>query len=280
MTELPTTITAEEIIGRYEAVLLDSSGVLVNEEGALEGAPEFLRLLRESSTPYLVVTNDASRLPETAAGRYQKMGLPIEVDQILSAGMLMVDHLRRRGIDDEPACLLGTTDAREFLRRHGVPLVDFGDDRARSLIVADTGDYDFVDAVERSISMVLRALDDGRPLELICPNPDLLYPSGPDSVGFTAGAITALIEAAVRPRFPGRHIEFARLGKPHAALFERAVDILNTRNVVMVGDQLQTDIRGACDFGLDSILLTTDINDVQKAIDHVGLRPTFLMESL
>lgn len=280
MIELPATITTEEIAERYEAVLLDSSGVLVNEQGALEGASEFLELLQSSSIPYLVVTNDASRLPESAARRYQRMGLSVEVEQILSSGMLVADHLRQAGLDDQPACVLGTREARQFLVREKVPLVEAGDDRARSLIVADTGDYDFVDAVEKSISMLLRALREDRPLELVCPNPDLLYPSGPDSVGFTAGAIVALIEASVRSRFPGRPIEFTRLGKPHPALFERAVAILGTRKVVMVGDQLQTDIRGACDFGVDSVLLTRDISDVAAAINFAGQRPTFMMKSL
>ena len=280
MDELPSIITTEEIADLYEAVLLDSSGVLVNEEGALEGAAEFLELLREASVPYLVVTNDASRLPETAARRYQDAGLAIKVDQVLSSGMLVVDELRRCGLDDQPVSVLGPKGSREFLRRAGITLVEPGDDRARALIVADTGDYDFVDAVEKSISMLIRALQKGRPLELICPNPDLLYPSGPDTVGFTAGAITALIEVSVRPRFPGRNIDFSRLGKPHSLLFERAIDILGTRDIVMLGDQLQTDIAGACRVGLDSILLTGDIGDLKRAIDHLEVRPTFMMKSL
>jgi NagD protein len=38
--------------------LMDMDGVLVHEEHAIPGADEFLRRLTETSTPFLVLTNN------------------------------------------------------------------------------------------------------------------------------------------------------------------------------------------------------------------------------
>jgi ribonucleotide monophosphatase NagD (HAD superfamily) len=49
--------------------------------------------------------------------------------------------------------------------------------------------------------------------------------------------------------------------------------------MVMVGDQLETDIRGARAFGLDAVLVMTGVTeDVSDAADEV--RPTYLLPSL
>lgn len=273
-------ITTDAIVDRYDAVLLDAYGVLVHSQGAFDGAAEFLEKLRDSGTDYLVVTNDASRLPETCAKRYARDGISVEPDRVLTSGQLVVPHLQQQGLNEVPVAVLGTDDSKAHLTRAGYPLVEPGDDRTRALVIGDEAGYDFVPTIEQTLSMLVRAMDQGRPVELVCPNPDRLYPSGPDTVGFTAGAIAALIEDALRSRHRGREIEFARLGKPHPALYRQALERLGTDNAVMIGDQLATDIRGAHEIGIDSVLVTAGISGEIAADDELEVRPTYVMDSL
>ena len=59
--------------------LMDMDGVLVREEHAVPGAADFLNRLRESATPFLVLTNNsiytrrdlAARLPGPADRRFR-----------------------------------------------------------------------------------------------------------------------------------------------------------------------------------------------------------------
>lgn len=51
-------------------------------------------------------------------------------------------------------------------------------------------------------------------------------------------------------------------------------------DMVMLGDQLGTDIRGANAFGIDSALVLTGLSRWQDALHDEGLRPTFLVENL
>lgn len=277
---MTTTVSTDEIIDNYDALLLDAYGVLVHSEGPLAGAARFLERLEENKTDYLVVTNDASRLPETCAARYRGAGISVDVDRIMTSGMLVVPHLKDVGVQEGPVVVLGTEDSRAYLTEAGYNLVEPGDDSARAVVIGDEAGYDFVPAIEATLSMLVRAIDEGRPVELVCPNPDRLYPSGPDTVGFTSGAIAALIEDALNSRGPDDPVEFSRLGKPHPALYRRAVDRLDTDNVAMLGDQLATDIRGANDFGIDSILVGGGIADVEDDFDDPATRPDYVLPSL
>lgn len=64
-------ITLEAVINRYDVLLLDAYGVLVHSSGALPGAAEFIERLNQLGRSYYVLTNDASKLPMTAATRYR-----------------------------------------------------------------------------------------------------------------------------------------------------------------------------------------------------------------
>lgn len=260
--------------------MLDSSGVLVDGQSALEGAAEFLALLEERQVPWLVVTNDASRQPDEAARRYQRQGLPIAREQILSSGMMIVPYLQAKGLEGVPVCVLGPKGTRQYAKDAGFELVEPGDDRARALIIGSIQGYDFIDAVRKSLSMLVRAFNQRRPVELVCANPDYIFPSAPNEVGFTAGAVAALFEESLKPRFPGRPIEFARIGKPGTMLFDRAKELLPGKKLLMIGDQLHTDILGARAAGIDSVLITKDVVDLGAAIEHMDLVPTYIMPSL
>ncbi len=82
-------ITIEEIIDRYAVLLLDAFGVLVHASGALAGAAQLMDKLNRSGKPYYILTNDAAKLPATAADRYGRYGLEIDPKRIISSGSLL-----------------------------------------------------------------------------------------------------------------------------------------------------------------------------------------------
>src|SRR5687768_9541432 len=94
----PVTTRLDDILPRYDAVLLDAYGVLVDGGGALPGAHELIATLRARRQPFAVVTNDASRLPATVAARLAGLGLDVDVDLVITSGSLIGPHLRDRGL--------------------------------------------------------------------------------------------------------------------------------------------------------------------------------------
>jgi HAD superfamily hydrolase (TIGR01450 family) len=276
----PTTIPA--LLERYDVFFLDAYGVLVQSSGPLPGAAAFLARLRDAGKTVLLLSNDASRSRETTLNRYQGFGLPIAADQILTSGMLLVDHYAAHGLQGAATMVMGTEDSEQYVRAAGGRVVPVGDDSAEVLVIGDDDGYDFLPTVNRAISVLLNRLDRGLRTHLVSPNPDLIFPAGPGAYGITSGAIVPIIEAVLRVRAPGGEHRFHQLGKPYAPMFAAAMTRVpqhDRSRIVMVGDQIMTDIKGASDFGLDSVFVETGIGRRADTRVH-GVTPTWVMASV
>ena len=252
-------ISVDELVRRYPVLLLDAYGVLVTSGGPLPGAADFVERLNAERKPYYIVTNDASRLPEAAARRYQGFGVAIEPARFITSGQLLAGYFGREGLVGASCVVLGTADSRAYVEHAGgVPVPPAATFDA--VVVCDESGFPFLDVVDATLTGLVRAFDAGRDVRLVCANPDLVYPKA-DGFGIASGSIVLVLEAALELRYPGRELRFARLGKPFAGLFEAALDRSGTREMVMVGDQLETDIRGARTFGLDAVLVSTGVSD-------------------
>jgi len=80
MTPDAPLIDLAALRGRYDGFLLDAYGVLVDGERALPGAAALLDDFERDGCPWLVVTNAASRLPETLSQGFAAVGLAIPPD--------------------------------------------------------------------------------------------------------------------------------------------------------------------------------------------------------
>jgi HAD superfamily hydrolase (TIGR01450 family) len=283
VTAIPP-IRPEALVARYEVLLLDAYGVLVDHARALPGATGFLDRVRAAGRRMLVVSNDASRLPKTAADRFARLGLPISEDEIVMSGEALVRFYRERGLAGRRTVVLGPPDSIAWVERAGGRPVAWDDPSAdpEVIVVADDDGYPFLPGIEAAIAHAIGRLDAGRPIELVLPNPDLVYPKGPGALGLTAGSVALLVEQALAQRYPGDPPRFHALGKPHTAIFEVALERLGVTDrarVVMIGDQLETDIRGAAAAGIDSVLVQSGVAGSAPA-GPSGPRPTFVMPAL
>jgi HAD superfamily hydrolase (TIGR01459 family) len=268
-------VTIGELIDRYDVLLFDAYGVLVHSNGAMPGAADMLRALADAGVRYFVVTNDASKLPKTAAARYQSFGLPIAPDHMITSGSLLAGA----GLDRARCLVLGTDDTRAYVAAAGGEIVPADEDaRYDAVIVGDDAGYPFLDTLDIAVTALYRHFDRGDEVRLILPNPDLIYPRGEDSYGFTAGGAAMLLEAALQRRFPSRGLAFERLGKPYAPMFDEAKRRAGTDRIVMIGDQIETDIAGALAANIDAALLTTGVTRWSEARSD-GVEPTYVLRT-
>jgi len=276
----PPCATVDELCDRYDAFLLDAYGVLVDGSNSLPGAARFLHRLIDAHRPFIVLSNDASRLPATAATRYRGFGLPVTPDHILTSGSLISAYLQREGLDGRPCIVLGPPETRTFVTDVGGTVVEADDPAAEVLIVCDDGGYPFLHTIEDALSTAIHRLDRGQSIALLLPNPDRVYPKSPGKIGLAAGSVALVIESALRQRFGDYAPSFVRLGKPHAPIFEAALhrfgDTIERTSVVMFGDQLQTDVAGANAAGIDSVLVGTGVTALDRDFSS-GPRPSWLL---
>ena len=274
-------ITCRELIATYDVVLLDAYGVLLDADGPLPGARALLADLRAAGREFYILTNDASRtVPETEAA-YRRKGLDIPAARIITSGSLLPGYFVRHALAGRRCAVLGPEGSRQNVAAAGgVPVDVTADADADVLVVCDETGYPFLETVDAALSLVWRALDRRREIHLLLPNPDLIFPKGGGRYGLTAGSIALCLEAALRlrhdvPAAPA----FRRLGKPHPEMFAEAARRAGGGRMVMIGDQLETDIRGAIDFGIDAALVGSGVTrpDDPRAWP---VRPTCWLPSL
>lgn len=273
----PRSVTVADLLTTHDALLLDAYGVLVDGAGALPDAPAFIAELNRRGTPYAIVTNDASRSPATYVKRFTGMGLAIPAERIVTSGSLIPGYFRARGLAGARTMVLGTEDSvRYVIEGGGVPVELAPGMEIDAVAICDDAGTPFLRGIELALSAIVRALEAGRRPALVLPNPDLVYPKGAGELGFTAGAMALLIEAALARRFGGPGLVFDRLGKPAPHLFTEGQRVLGAAAPVMVGDQLETDVAGALSAGISVALLA----GISRWNASSAITPTYLLERI
>lgn len=275
-------ISIDELLSRYDVFLVDAYGVLVTADAALPGAAAFLERVAAEKKRFAIVSNDASRSPETSADRYAAFGLPISAADVITSGMLLRDHFAAAGLVGRRTIVLGTSDSEDYVRQAGGVVVPRDDAAAEVLVVADDDGFPFLDGLNDVATVILTRLERGLPIHLVLPNPDLVFPRAADAFGITAGAMAVMLEAIARLRAPEGACRFVPLGKPHPPMFEAAFARfpgVDRRRVVMLGDQLATDVAGAARAGIDSVLLGTGVARLEQVASS-AIRPTWWLAAL
>ena len=278
MTPIKDT-TMQELIARYPVILFDSFGVLASSNAVLPGAVELIANLNAIAKTYFVLTNDASALPESRSENYAKLALSIKPEQIITSGSLLRRYFADEHLQGLRCVILGPEDSVRYVQIAGGEVVPIGAD-FDAVVIGDQSGFPFLETMDQVMTDLFRKTDNGENVRLILPNPDLIYPDG-DGFGFASASIAMLLESALKLRYPERDdLHFIRLGKPHEAIFAEALRRSGTRDMVMIGDQLETDIKGANDFGLDSVLVGTGIAALDLSWAPESMRPTYTLRSL
>lgn len=238
--------------------LLDMDGTVYLGPNPIEGAPEFIAYLRETSRPFLFFTNNPSSDASQYCAKLARMGIETTPDQILTAGEATARYL----VSETPyrrVYVLGTPSFEEELRRAGLRIED-RDPEAVVLAFDKTLTY----AKLEKACLFLRA---GAPY--IATNPDMVCPT---EYGYIpdCGAMAALLEAAT-----GRAPKF--IGKPNAEMVRMGLEKLGAspETTAMVGDRLYTDMEMAHRAGIASILVLSgestveDVETAPRKPDHV-----------
>ncbi|HTV33525.1 MAG TPA: TIGR01459 family HAD-type hydrolase [Methylocella sp.] len=248
-----------EVASQYDALFCDVWGVLHNGQAAFPQAIEALSRFRGQGKTVVLLTNAPvpSRLVEMQFGR---LGVPaMAYDAIISSGDVVISLLNERA--DLGVFPIGPPDETglfsEVLALHGqaprlVPLNE-------AQFVLCIGLSDPWRQTPEDYDAVLAAMRI-RNLDLICANPDIVVEEGA-RLYYCAGAIAERYERA-----GGKVIQ---AGKPHAPIYERALALVQDHRVgetlprsriLVVGDAMATDIKGAHWQGLDSLFVTSGIH--------------------
>lgn len=272
----------KSIIDRYEIIFFDAFGVLKTHSGLVPGIERTFEYLEQQKKEYYIVTNDASRSPGQLAQSYHDKGLyAVTSDRIISSGQLTKEYLELK-VSDGYVAYLGTSESAHYIESAGLKTLPVRDvnssniDKVNALIFMDDEGFDWFEDLNKTVNLLRK-----RTIPAIVANTDYAYPVSKTDVGIAIGGLAQMIETIVGKKF-------IRFGKPDSQMFMFAYDLIrdyrqiSKKQIVMVGDTLQTDIMGGNKFGLDTVLVltgNTQASDYENRIQATGIVPTYICDS-
>ena len=283
---IPSYIDIEAIFDHYDAVFFDAYGVLVDGIDALPNAEQLLNIMNASAMNYFIVTNDASKSIESLSNKFQSQGMRIPVERIVNSGSLISGYYRDEDLVGRPTLVLGTKDSRTYVSGSCAKILSLDSNSEPDVILfTHSSPYDWESTLKHLLNLVSKRFNQKTPVRMVLPNTDFIYQDGQTDFGMGAAAFVETLEEALM-RLHGKHEvqRAAKLGKPHPPIFTEAIRRAGSNNAIMIGDQLETDILGANNVGLDSAVVTTGINkrsDPKEFKDMPdNLTPRYILTSL
>ncbi|MET9287304.1 HAD-IIA family hydrolase [Nocardia beijingensis] len=243
--------------GRIRGVLYDIDGVLVTSWREIAGAAAAVRRIREGGLRRAFLTNTTSRTCAEIAERLCDIGIEVDPVEIVTAARLTAEFVRER-----------YPGAAVWVLNHGDIEADLAglrlDERHPDVVVIGGAGAEFTHA---ALSRVAELMLDGVPA--VAMHSGLTWATA-DGLRIDAGAYLPGLEAAGNAR-----VEV--VGKPAAPGFRTAAALmrLDPAQVVMIGDDLYSDVLAAQDAGLTGVLVRTGkfrpevLASADRAPDHV-----------
>ncbi len=245
----------------WEALLIDIDGVLHVGSDPIDGAHEAVQALRERNVPFRLVTNTTSRSRRRVAERLVGLGFAITAADVLTPAALAVRHCRWHGYTRV------ALHVAEALREDLDELGDAQGDDVDAVVLGDLGE-EF--SYER-LNAIFGQLQGGA--ELVALQRNRVWQRA-DGLVLDAGPFVVALEYAT-----GR--DATVVGKPSPAFFAAALEELGARAdaAAMIGDDIEADVGGALDAGLDGVLVRTG-KFREQTLRSSGVIPTLVIDSV
>ena len=255
------------------ALIIDMDGVLWHGNRPTPGLHDFFKTLRALKLPFVLATNNASLTQQQYIDKLANMGVNIHAKEIITSSMATASYLANSApMDKRRVFIIGEEGLRLPLIQHGFTLTDRYEGKQKGDKDADI----VVSGLDRKLTwdkLAAATLHINAGAQFFATNQDNTLPSEQGEV-IGNGGIVAALEAATG-------VKATCIGKPEPILYEKALSILKTESAstIAIGDRLDTDILGAINAGMRSLLLLTGVS-TKEDIKNVDYQPTWVMANL
>ena len=264
-------------IDNISALIIDMDGVLWHGNNPIDGLVDFFSTLRQLSLPFILATNNASLTQQQYIDKLDRMGVTVSMDEILTSSMATATYLAKTvDADLRKVFVIGEQGLKQPLVEHGFILTELYQVNQVSKGITDQGADIVVSGLDRKLTwdkLATATLNIKAGALFYATNSDTTLPTELGEVMGNGGTIAALeAVTGVKP---------ISIGKPEPILYQQALQKLGSspENTIAIGDRLNTDILGAVNAGLRSILVLTGISS-QADIADVDYSPTWVMADI
>lgn len=251
------------LLDGHDVVLFDLDGTVFRGGELVPGAFEAVREVHRRGVQVRYVTNNASKPDQAVVDHLAGLGLTAERSEVSTSAQAGAAVLAEKLPAGSRVLVVGSAALASEVDRAGlVPVSDFADEPV-AVVQGLSTEIAYRDLAEACLAIRAGALWVACNGDRTLPTERGLMPGN--------GSLVELLRAATDQ-------EPLVAGKPERPLLDRAVDSAGGRSPLMVGDRLDTDIAGAVNAGMPSLMVLTGVStagdllaaSAQMRPDHVA----------
>jgi 4-nitrophenyl phosphatase len=234
---------------KKKLVLFDGDGVLYIENEPLPQAIELLNELKKRGINYYLITNNSTKSIIQYKDKLKTMGFNFSSEEILTSAYTTLSFLKTKYPYVSTVFVIGGDGINDACKKYNLNVIDV-DEATESVDVVIIGmDHNFT---YKKLELGMKYILNGS--MFIATNPDVTFPT---SYGLKpgAGALIAALSSCV-----GKNPDYI-IGKPSKYLYEEALRKSGNQrdDVIMIGDRFETDILGAINSNIDTLMIRTGL---------------------
>ena len=243
------------IVDNYQLFYVDLWGVVHNGVSLHKEAINALKEITKKGKEYILLTN-APRPNSVVKTFLKKMGMEEEIiDHVFTSGEASLSYLKKNLIDKKFFHVGPPRDIdllKDFKKLKSNQIED-------SEYIICTGLFE---EHEEDLKYYKELFEKNLKKKMICTNPDLIVDRG-NKRELCAGSIAIIFE-----KMGGEVVYF---GKPYPEVYNQSIDNKD-KKVLSIGDNLNTDIKGANLLNYDSLIISNGIH--KNEIKEKGIEET------
>ena len=232
-----------------KTILFDGDGVLWRDNEKISGFDEIFQMLDKYNIQWALLTNNNTKTIQNYIDKLSKFGIQTDASKVFSSSTITATYVKKKYGEKAPIHVVGMPALVETMQQAGFT-VYYGEQPPTEPVKAVVSGMDRAITHEK-IKIAMRLILEGA--EFIATNTDSSFPTPEGMNPGTGMVIGALIGTTnIQPKV---------IGKPAAQIYITAMEQLGAKpkNTIMIGDRLNTDILGASNAGIRSILVYSGV---------------------
>lgn len=243
--------------------IIDLDGTMYSGNKNIDGAREFVNYLQEKNIPYIFLTNNATRTKKQAKDHMLNLGFKNIKNEEFFTSAIAAAKYAAKNFTKRDCFTIGEDGLIEALADEGFNFVQ------------EAADFVFVGldrkADYRKYSDAIHNILSGA--KFIATNTDRLLPNnGKFDAG--NGSAVAMIEYAT-------NIQSIKVGKPYPIILDILITEYNLKkeDLILIGDNLETDIKLGYDAKIETIMVCTGVH-TKDDVERLKIYPTSCISNL
>ncbi|WKA52199.1 TIGR01457 family HAD-type hydrolase [Planococcus liqunii] len=246
----------------YKAYCLDLDGTVYRGTEPIAEAVDFVRRLQTEGIEPFFVTNNASMTQLQLHQKLARFGIDTTESQIMSSALAAAKYIKR-WYPNKTVFVIGSDGLHQALAQEGISQVEQDAD----IVVMG------IDPAVNYEKLATACLEVRKGAVFLSTNRDLAFPSERGLLPGN-GAFTTLVAASTG-------VDPVYIGKPEghmldAILYEHGFE---KNDMVMIGDNYDTDILAGVHFEIDTVHVNTGVTPMEDVMKK-DVQPTHLLEHL